>query len=100
MAGRDLADPPRLFLTFTADGRVTGNAGCNQFGGQAAVNGESVRLGPLIATRRACVDQARMEREQQFMDALERARSWRIEQSHLLLLDEGGVELLRFGRRE
>ena len=98
--GLRVSEPPRLFLTFTSDGKVTGNAGCNQFGGQAEVAGDSLRLGPLISTRRACLDQARMEREQRFLDALERARSWRIERGRLVLLNGEQAELLRFEREE
>jgi heat shock protein HslJ len=79
---------------------VTGNAGCNQFSGEAKVAGNSLRLGPLISTRRACVDQARMDREQRFLDAVERTRSWRIDQGHLVLLNTEGAELLRLARQE
>jgi putative lipoprotein len=98
MEGRKTPDPPRLFIA--SDGKVSGSAGCNQFGGQAAVAGGSLRLGPLISTRRACADQELMDREQRFLGALERARSWRIEQGRLLLLNAEGAELLRFRREE
>jgi heat shock protein HslJ len=100
MEGLRVSEAPRLFLTFTSDGKVTGNAGCNQFSGEAKVAGNSLRLGPLISTRRACVDQARMDREQRFLDAVERTRSWRIDQGHLVLLNTEGAELLRLARQE
>jgi len=100
MEGLRVSEAPRLFLTFTSDGKVTGNAGCNQFGGEAKVAGDSLRLGPLISTRRACADQARMEREQRFLDALERARSWRLDQGRLVLIDSEGAARLRFEQEE
>jgi heat shock protein HslJ len=37
-----------------------------------------------------------MELEQRYSDALERVRSWRIDQRHLLLQDASGTTLLRF----
>ncbi len=97
--GREISGSPRPFITFTSDGKVTGNAGCNQFGGQAQVSGNSIRLGPLIATRRACVDQERMNIEQRFLEALERAHSWRVDRDRLVLLNQEGTAILRFERQ-
>jgi heat shock protein HslJ len=39
-----------------AGGRVTGSTGCNSLGGEAAINGSSIRFGQLTTTRRACRD--------------------------------------------
>ena len=44
-------------LTFDDD-RVNGNGGCNLFNGPYTRSGSSLRMGPLAATRRACVEEA------------------------------------------
>ena len=47
--------PDGAYLVF-AGGRVTGSTGCNSLGGEAAINGSSIRFGQLTTTRRACRD--------------------------------------------
>ena len=49
--GEPVADPVSLTLR---DGEASGVGPCNRFRGSAAVRGETIALGPLVATRRAC----------------------------------------------
>ncbi|HEX6373318.1 MAG TPA: META domain-containing protein [Longimicrobium sp.] len=60
-----------LTLVFGADGRASGNGGCNQFGGPYTQDGAALRFGPLVSTRRACVDPAGNNRETTYLRALE-----------------------------
>ncbi|MCC5795916.1 MAG: META domain-containing protein [Methylophaga sp.] len=68
-----LDQPPhadsRLSLTFSTDEQLSGDAGCNRFGAQYSLTGEGLDVGALITTRRAC-EQALMQQEQKFLDAL------------------------------
>jgi heat shock protein HslJ len=41
-------------VNFAADGKVTGNDGCNSFGGTITQTGGSVTFSDLVSTRRAC----------------------------------------------
>jgi heat shock protein HslJ len=41
-------------VDFAADGKVTGNDGCNSFGGTITQTGGSVTFSALVSTRRAC----------------------------------------------
>lgn len=48
-----------LTLQFAATGQtVSGYGGCNRFSGPYTQNGASLQFGPLVSTRRACVDPA------------------------------------------
>jgi heat shock protein HslJ/uncharacterized membrane protein len=82
-------------ITIAADGKVSGDAGCNRMTGQATVSGTAIRFGPLATTRRACPP-AIMDQERRFLDALGRVARWRIERGLLFLIDAEGRDLLRF----
>ena len=63
-----LADS-HITLTFE-DGQVSGNSGCNSFGGEYKLKGDSIEFGMLMSTMMACADSARMEQESTFMKML------------------------------
>lgn len=66
----------RLTLMFK-DGQVSGSSGCNRFHGPFEVDGKALTVGALATTRMACED-AVMAQEQEFLRALQSARSWGI----------------------
>lgn len=82
-------------LTLEADGRASGHAGCNQFGGEYELNGNSLRFGALAMTRMACP--GRMDVETAYGAALNATREWRIREGMLELLADDRV-LARFRR--
>jgi heat shock protein HslJ len=43
-------------LTFDADGKVSGNMGCNSFSGTFELNGDKIEFSPLMSTLMACED--------------------------------------------
>jgi heat shock protein HslJ len=49
-------------LTFNKDGTVGGNMGCNGFGGEYSVKGETVKFKNLFSTMMAC-EEPRMSQE-------------------------------------
>ncbi|MFE9404360.1 META domain-containing protein [Streptomyces sp. NPDC006530] len=56
----------RAYLTFDADGKVQGRAGCNLFHGSARIStsAHTIAFGPLGTTRMMCTDpEMRLERE-------------------------------------
>jgi len=65
---------------------VSGNTGCNQLGGNAAVEGDSLSFGQLITTKMACAGV--MELESQFLDALDRVNRYDFSNEDLLLLQD------------
>jgi len=86
---------PDLTLT---DEAVSGNAGCNTYGGPAAVNVDdnTITLGPdIISTMMACED-AVNEQEERFLDALVRVTAYEMANDTLTLLDADGIALATF----
>lgn len=82
-------------LVFRSDElRVSGNSGYNRITGSFAVDGDALRVGPLAGTQKACVEGT--EQEQRFLAALSKVTKFRIEGSHLDVLDSNGVRLARF----
>ena len=74
------------YLRFDADSsRVGGNTGCNLLGGPYTRDGALLSFGPLVTTRRACIDPARNATEASFVNALQATRRWTIERDTLVL---------------
>ena len=83
-------------LVFSADGSsVGGNGGCNTFSGAYSQNGASLRIGPLLATRRACAEPAGNTQETAYFQALESTTRYAIEGGELVLY-RGNTVVARF----
>jgi heat shock protein HslJ len=41
-------------ITFTEDGKIEGNVGCNGFGGDYTVDGNTMTFGPIVSTLMFC----------------------------------------------
>ena len=81
-----------LAVEFT-DGAIAGDAGCNRFRGTSSVDGNSLVLGPLMATRKWCGDDT-MEQERALLAALADTVGYRLEGSLLTLLrPDGGISV-------
>lgn len=78
------------------DGQLSGFAGCNSYSAEYSVEGEVLNLGEVVSTLVACEDEARNEREQAFLGALQNAAAYQIERENLTLLDASGNPLLHF----
>jgi heat shock protein HslJ len=73
-------------------GQVTGDSSCNNFSGSYEVNGNVITMGPFSSTMMACVDPARQTQEQQYLAALELAKTFRITGNRLELeRADGGI---------
>jgi heat shock protein HslJ len=58
------------------------------------LDGEKISFGKMGMTRMACPEGMQQERE--FVDTLQRVRSWKITGQHLELFDEAGTPVARF----
>ncbi len=77
-----------LTLMFDPAGsRASGNGGCNQFNGPYTQAGASLRLGPLVSTRRACANAAANAQETSYLRALESTTRSGREGGSLVLYD-------------
>jgi putative lipoprotein len=75
------------------DGQVSGNGGCNSFGGEYRVNGDKLKLEKLMSTLMACADPAMMEQETIFMQALGEAQRFEIMDGQLQIFGSDGEAL-------
>lgn len=87
-AGALRGDQPAT-LRLTTNRSARGFAGCNNFRGTYTLEGDSLRFGPLITTRRAC---GIISLEQSFLRALEGTRSFRFQSDSLELRGTQGRE--------
>lgn len=94
--GGGVIDRLQTTLEIAADGTVSGHGGCNRYRGRVSITGESISFSPLASTKMACTPAA-MTQEQKFHQALEKARSFRIQarERKLILRDGSGATVAR-----
>ncbi len=90
-----LAEGTTLTATFADDGTLSGSAGCNRFTGGYTTNGDSIEIGPLASTRKACEPDV-MTQEAAYLAALENATTVTIDGSTLELRDADGALQVSF----
>ncbi len=83
-------------LQFDADGQAGGNTGCNSFGGNYTVNGDSLTFSKIISTLVACADANVMSQEQQYVDALNGAERYAVDGDELTIWYDNGNSMLTF----
>jgi heat shock protein HslJ len=77
-------------LTFNEDGTVTGNSGCNEFGGNYTVEGDQITFDEITSTLMAC-DAPRMEQESAVHQVLTDTATFKIEGNTLTLMNNNMV---------
>jgi heat shock protein HslJ len=80
-------------LTFNQDGTVTGNSGCNGFGGNYKVEDDKVTFDQITSTLMAC-DEARMQQEGVVHQVLTDTATYKIEGNTLTLTNNDMVLVL------
>jgi heat shock protein HslJ len=83
-------------LEFDTADQATGSGGCNTYGGNYTVQGDSISFGKIISTERACVEEGVTEQEQQYFAALQTAESFSQTAERLTILYDGGQNALNF----
>ena len=86
----------RPTLKFEADGKVYGNAGCNDFNGRYEIDGEKILIDLGAMTLKLCMD---MEAENQMLKQIPNVVSFEIDGNQMILLDPGKKELFRFDNK-
>ncbi|MES2952409.1 MAG: META domain-containing protein [Pseudomonadota bacterium] len=86
---------PKPKLRWTSADKIAGTGGCNGFTGLSVVGPNSLSLGPLASTGRACLSMPGSQ-EDLFFKALELTRKARMDRDQLVLMDETGKQLARF----
>jgi heat shock protein HslJ len=86
-------------LEFPEAGRAAGRGSCNRFFGTVEISGESIRFGPLAATKMACLDPAANAQETKYLGALQAAERFAFDGPAFLVYPRGNGAPLRFIRR-
>ena len=91
LPGQVLADV-RPTISFSGDGTVQGNAGCNTFSGTYTVDGSNLTFGPLASTKMAC-EGATGTLETAFLGAVQATTTYEITDAGELKLTSGATTL-------
>jgi heat shock protein HslJ len=86
--------------TWSADGRVSGAAGCNDYSGAYELNGTVVKIGPLVSTQKACTDPEVESQERLFLQALQASTRVELRGDILRLRDAAGATQATFVRQD
>jgi heat shock protein HslJ len=85
-----LADTEITIAFSTADGQISGSAGCNSyFAGFTEEAGGALSIGPVGSTMMACPE-AIMNQETEYLSALEKVRQFQFFNGKLLIIYDGG----------
>lgn len=88
-AGQTPLSGHTITFEFDTEGNIAGDASCNRFGGTCTIEGNTMKIGPLRSTRRACEPEI-MQQEQKFLALLSAATTWSIDGDDLVLTAPDG----------
>lgn len=80
-------------VTFTRDGKINGDGGCNRFLGEYSVDGSSIDIGQLATTLMYC--EGVMDAERALLKALEKSASYSVQGAKLTLFGPKGKATVR-----
>ena len=86
-----------ITAVFAADGTVSGVSGCNNYSGGYTVEGDTIAIGQLLNTQKACETPAGvMEQESAYLAALQASVTSQNDGATLTLLNADGVRTVTF----
>lgn len=90
-----------LTTAFSDGDRVSGSAGCNDYQGGYAVDGQSLSIFGPSSTNKACAEpEGIMEQEAAFLSALGSAAAFNLEGGQLYILNGANQAVIEFVRRD
>ena len=84
-------------LIFEADGKFSGNMGCNSFSGNYTITGDTVTIEKTTSTQLACVPDIIMQQEIETLKILTGTLDFKVEGRKLTFTGENGVLHLQVG---
>ncbi len=85
-----------LTLGFDEHGQVTGQGGCNSFGGGYTADSQTITFMSLAQTLQACVDDSANQQEAKYMEALDLTGRYELSGDALTIFYDGGASALHF----
>ena len=95
-AEQDVVQGTTVTLRLGEDGRAGGSTGCNSYGGNYQVRGDTISFSRIVATRRACLDQNANAQEHRFLSVLESANRFRLSSNRLTIVSDRTRSVLNF----
>ena len=94
-----VAPGTEVTLQFNSDGSLSGNGGCNSFGGQYnLIPDYKLTIHNIISTKMACTQQTLMDQENQYFQALQSAGKFDLSGNNLTIWYSGEENALHFSR--
>lgn len=93
LEGKSLVDGTGISAEFTADGEVSGSAGCNRYTGTYTVSGSNITFSSPMASTMMMCDQAVMDQESAYLNALGEAKTFAVNGDQLTLTGGDGTQL-------
>ncbi|ABX04623.1 MAG TPA: META domain-containing protein [Herpetosiphon sp.] len=97
--GQPIIGPNPLPLTIDSASQVSGNGGCNGYGGGITIDGSKLTIGPLVSTLMACAEADLQAQEGSLLQSLEKVRSYQQTETTLSLLDDQGTVVVTLARQ-
>ena len=82
-------------LTIGADGKLSGNMGCNSMGGEFTLSGQTITFKNVYATEMACAD-PQMLQEGAALKVLQGTASYTVDGDTLTVISAEGNDMLTF----
>jgi heat shock protein HslJ len=84
----------RSTFKITEEMKAAGNGGCNSWFAPVVIEGDTIAIGGIASTKKACRDT--MQQEIDYFAALASATNWEAVEGELRFLDADGKIVLRF----
>lgn len=99
MNGISMVDGTSLTIQFGSDGKISGSSGCNTFGGDYSISGDTLNFQKLFMTEMACLKVGVMQQEQAYQSSLGQVYKYALKDNQLILMDVKGSTLLVYNRK-
>ncbi len=93
LMGKPLVAGTGISAEFTADGMVSGSAGCNRYNGTYTVSGSNITFSSPMASTLMMCEQAVMDQESTYLNALGEAKAFALSGDQLTLTGGDGSKL-------
>lgn len=92
--GKPVIEPGGVTLTLSQD-RVTGRSGCNRYFATAEIGNGTLKVGPIGATKMACMGDGLMQQESEYLNTLGAAQNYSFQSdNHLIVTTPQGGSLI------
>jgi heat shock protein HslJ len=94
--GKPVIEPGGVTLTLSQD-RVTGRSGCNSYFANAEIRNGTLKVGPIGATKMACMRDGLMQQESEYLNTLGAAQNYSVQSDHRLTITtpQGGTLIFK-----